>query len=192
MKKVYPILLMAVLSCLAACKKDKDNDPDGNGNGTNPPSGINYRLRVNATQGYFASNPVDMNYDPDEASDLFMALFKAQDNGTHVRIRRTGTRLADLLLYFNGGTGTGSKTIVSVPSYPESNLVLMQPDGSFNIKVVFPEQTSVQVNAYGAPGTALSGKLSGIFTHTETQSDPFLVTEYDTELTVEFTVKRSE
>lgn len=192
MKKVYPILLMAVLSCLAACKKDKDNDPDGNGNGTNPPSGINYRLRVNAAQGYFASNPVDMKYDPDEATDYFMALFKPQDNGTYVRIRRSGPRLADLLLYFDGGAGTGTRTIVPHPAYPESNLVLLKPDGSFNIKVDFPEQTAVQVSAYGAPGAALSGKLSGVFTHTETQSDPFSMTEYDTELTVEFTVKRSE
>ncbi|MBL0912748.1 MAG: hypothetical protein IBJ09_10285 [Bacteroidia bacterium] len=192
MKKVCTLMLIAALCGLTACKKDGDKEPGGGGNGTNPPAGINYRLRVHAAQGYFASNPVDMNYDPDEASDYFMALFKPQDNGTHVRIRRSGPRLADLLLYFDGGTGMGTRTIVPHPAYPESNLVLLKADGSFNIKVVFPEQTAVQVSAYGAPGAALSGKLSGIFTHTETLSDPFTITEYDTELTVEFTIKRSE
>lgn len=191
MKKMYPFLVL-ILCGLAACKKD-ENKPGNGGNTTDIPATINYALSITGTQGYFASAPMMVTgYNPD-AGDIFVASYGAHNTNTLTRVRASkGNDVADLHLYFNGGKGTGSKMIEPSPNFLESDLFLMKSDGSFSIKVVFPEQTPVQISAYGAPGNALTGKISGTFTHREVVSDPYSVTEYDAEIELGFTVKRSE
>lgn len=182
--------MLAALLGLAACKKDKDADNEGPGDNNTP--AVTYTLRVSAGQGYFAGNPLNAVYDPDEAADFFMALYKPQAGGTYVRIRHTVNRVSDLLLYMDGGTGTGSKTIAYHPDYPESNLVLILPDGSFQLKLLFPEGTPLNITTYSGVNGVVEGRIQGTFTHQETATNPFSQTEYDAALTVDFKVKRSE
>lgn len=189
---MYPLLVL-IFCGLAACKKEKDPPANG-GNPTDPPaSTINYELSISATQGYLAANPLKITGSNPDAGDIFAASYGAQSTHTLVRVRASkGSDVADFQLYFNGGKGTGTKMVEPSPNFLESDIFIMKSDGSFSIKVIFPQQTPVQISAYGAPGNALTGKISGMFKHREIISSPYTVTEYDAETELSFTVKRNE
>lgn len=191
MKKYSLFMFTGLLVFCVACKKEKGNS-DGNGNTNNPPA-VSYTLQITGSAGYFSSNPVNVTYDPNEASDVFYGAYQSQAQGTNIRARYTGAdNIVDLYIHVGGGPGTGSKTIAMSAAVPQSDLILLSDNGAFALSITFPEQTPVSISAYGGVNGIIEGEISGTFNHKEIVASPSSTTEYTAPIAVKFKVKRSQ
>lgn len=186
MKKTYVMLALALSTALVACKKDKDDDNNGGGGNGGGSNTTTYFLKISAESGYFADNP--FNYSTTDGE--YITAFRIdQSNTTRLRVSYFDSGTKDILLYFEGASTTGTKTIVEDPVNLYSNIIFTVPNEVLFI-VDFPEQTPVNITKYGSLNETVEGYITGNFLHRKTDLTTSEQSEFTNHFKAEFKVKR--